>query len=548
MKKLLLIATSALLAFTASAQLIVQDEAIENNELGQVAAAPAINADAKPAPGYIVPTGTFFSSYAKACYRLNNPILHVPAFTDLTFVNASTDATSYLWKYVNPEGEYNMFNPQLQSTEIDLTVKYSYADITMIEAPVLTATNELGDSATSIGTNTPVYMRVGGGSTECTNAAAEGTYYGWSNTSPLGGTLYYSSARFATNNTNSGSAWAKNANLATASVRGFGEVYFKPAKSYALTGFAAHVREIASITSPVTLTIYKVTTNANGYLASIDEVLCTQTLETEAFEEAGTSRLYLAFNQLVDAKTGKVTEGYTIDFPILVTLTLPEDDTTSQMGAYYNAITVNIPVHNYVILNGADANGNETKGLFYPAGLNYTNKTYARSFSCFSLMGTFEYLIDENEGTETDYEVAAEGGNKDIALKSSKAYKDALGLITNWTATQADGTALPEWVDVVVTDNYETVEGEDVYQFTSTAKVVAAANTVTEERTCDLKLAFLGAEYLIHVTQAGATTGIEDVVAAQDDANAPVYNVMGQRVGANAKGLLIRGGKKIYVK
>ncbi|MBO5156662.1 MAG: hypothetical protein J6C05_05960 [Prevotella sp.] len=41
----------------------------------------------------------------------------------------------------------------------------------------------------------------------------------------------------------------------------------------------------------------------------------------------------------------------------------------------------------------------------------------------------------------------------------------------------------------------------------------------------------------------GATLGISDITVA-DNANAPAYNLAGQRVNANAKGLVIKNGKK----
>ena len=333
------------------------------------------------------------------------------------------------------------------------------------------------------------------------------------------------------------------------SVRGFAELYYKPARPYALHGFACHMREVSPLMKPITMTIYKVSTKSSGLLNEIEEVLCSQTLSVDEIEAGGTSRVYLPFNNLVDAKTGEVVKGYTIDFPIMVAVTIPEDDTTSQMGAYYNATTVNIPTHNYVILNGTDADGNEVKGMFRQAGLNYTNGTYARAYAAFSLMGSFEYLFDENMANETALDAPAEGVTEEYLLKSSVPYVDDLGLETNWTATQVDGSDLPDWINVTLTDNYLNIDGENVYQNETSAQIVVAANDQTsEERSCDVKLAFLGGEYIIHVTQNGATTGIEEVVVAQDDANAATYNMMGQRVSPDTKGLLIRGGKKILVK
>lgn len=47
---------------------------------------------------------------------------------------------------------------------------------------------------------------------------------------------------------------------------------------------------------------------------------------------------------------------------------------------------------------------------------------------------------------------------------------------------------------------------------------------------------------------APVATGINHISAAVDSADAPVYNLSGQRVGKNAKGVLIKNGKKYVVK
>ena len=44
-----------------------------------------------------------------------------------------------------------------------------------------------------------------------------------------------------------------------------------------------------------------------------------------------------------------------------------------------------------------------------------------------------------------------------------------------------------------------------------------------------------------------SASGISNATVDETNANAPVYNLAGQRVGANAKGLLIKNGKK-YIK
>ena len=47
---------------------------------------------------------------------------------------------------------------------------------------------------------------------------------------------------------------------------------------------------------------------------------------------------------------------------------------------------------------------------------------------------------------------------------------------------------------------------------------------------------------------APVPTGIKDITTEAADANAPAYNLAGQRVGKNAKGVLIKNGKKYVVK
>ncbi|MFW5611373.1 MAG: nuclease, partial [Prevotella pectinovora] len=43
---------------------------------------------------------------------------------------------------------------------------------------------------------------------------------------------------------------------------------------------------------------------------------------------------------------------------------------------------------------------------------------------------------------------------------------------------------------------------------------------------------------------SGDPSGINEINADKFDVNAPVYNLAGQRVNANAKGILIQNGKK----
>lgn len=67
------------------------------------------------------------------------------------------------------------------------------------------------------------------------------------------------------------------------------------------------------------------------------------------------------------------------------------------------------------------------------------------------------------------------------------------------------------------------------------------------EETKDTGILF---EYIGNVIITAATnlSGIENVKSVINDTNAPVYNVMGMKVDKNARGLLIKSGKKFFVK
>lgn len=52
----------------------------------------------------------------------------------------------------------------------------------------------------------------------------------------------------------------------------------------------------------------------------------------------------------------------------------------------------------------------------------------------------------------------------------------------------------------------------------------------------------------VTVTLKGDVTGINDVVTAKADADAPLYNLAGQRVGADYKGVVLQNGKKFVQK
>ena len=57
-----------------------------------------------------------------------------------------------------------------------------------------------------------------------------------------------------------------------------------------------------------------------------------------------------------------------------------------------------------------------------------------------------------------------------------------------------------------------------------------------------------GAPKFLSIEGDGNTTGIHDTMIDNADVDAPMFNIAGQRVGNNAKGLVIKNGKKYMLK
>lgn len=527
MKKLLLLAVAGLLAVGASAQ--------------------------KPSPFYELPAGTFYAGYAKQAYSLSNTMLHVPPFTDLTFTYNNPDATSFIWSYPEPTEEYNFLTPLKTSTESSITLNYWPSSSTM-DAPYITATNEEGDSLGLI----PRYMRVGGSSTV---NPMTGTYFGFANvSSKMGASLYYSSGYYMTNNATSATNWQRIAKVDSASLRGFGELFYSSGAPMALKGISTLIRLGSANVLPdcnIQLNIYEATLTATGALSSINRI-GYQSLAPEEIEvEDNGTRAYLLFDKLRDTN-GNLVDGFTVTTPILATIVLSNPASTSQFGLYYRNIPNNIAGHAYVILNGRDSDGNAFTGSIRDGNLNWTSGTYTRSLGI-NMLGSFEYLVEaESKSRDAlDKKFPSTGGTEVINMLSSIPYADELGIETNWTITSADGTELPEWISVDVEDDYVTPESEVDAVYQNKSKVTLTVSPLLfgkgpnraniEPRTASVKISYLGAEYIINVTQESPNTAIDNITVDQAGEGV-TYDMLGRRVNADAKGLLIRDGKKVLVK
>lgn len=111
----------------------------------------------------------------------------------------------------------------------------------------------------------------------------------------------------------------------------------------------------------------------------------------------------------------------------------------------------------------------------------------------------------------------------------------------------------PEWVEVsvnntITSDGQEinTVDYYGILLFYFSAEALPAG---TEGRGGEVVLELYGKQVVIPVKQGTFEfTGVQSPKSFASDTNKPTYNLAGQRVNENAKGLLIRDGKKFFRK
>lgn len=123
-------------------------------------------------------------------------------------------------------------------------------------------------------------------------------------------------------------------------------------------------------------------------------------------------------------------------------------------------------------------------------------------------------------------------------FEASDATADGITSVLKGVTANTDVTALAETGKVVLTLGLKDgVVGfrKPAHDYITANKVYLLVNEASAAK--GVKIAF-----------GGDTTGISDINATETEANAPVYNLAGQRVGNGTKGLLIKNGRKFINK
>ena len=494
--------------------------------------------DPKAPIGYRKPAGVYYAGLSENNYGYSAVSqLMAPPCVELTFVGEWPDSVTGTWTYVNPEGEYNMFNPKLTSTDKILRVTYNYAKPTQIEVPSLTGTGEHNSDSTFMSGSwlqvaKPYLGTVTAGRYGIGNHPTGKVF--WSNTK------YYNSSTYTMNSVYNGKAFNESwltqyknwygDGVEAVKIKGLGEYFDKPATPLTLTGFLINGRLAAgkTIDSDLKVSIRDGEGNVIAYFIKKKE-------ECEARSTYAAYDYYLLkFEELYDAE-GNSIEELILDDEFYAFLEVPDE--TTEFAIYYYRAPGNITMHT---LHDMTYNGTELTDNILPAGGRYADGTAQKTFTMW-MLSQFEWL----KGDITEYAAPKGGGSIIVNVFASKEYLTYMMREPNWTVTLEDGSALPSWITVSVEDSFDS---EYLYQGTSEVKLtVAAQPTDGEAREATVKLFYKGDSHLVKITQEGIVTGINDINVETND-NTPAYNLAGQRVNEGTTGIIIKNGKKVIKK
>lgn len=151
------------------------------------------------------------------------------------------------------------------------------------------------------------------------------------------------------------------------------------------------------------------------------------------------------------------------------------------------------------------------------------------------------YLYTEDE---LNYEAPAEGGSYTVHVEPMYCGYDEDGNYTTYLYMDAF-TELPDWVTVEISDESYT---DDAWYFDLTI-TVDAIDSSTDGRAGVVSVFQPGARLDITVSQ-GTATGIDNVqtTATKGSYGGKAYNLAGQRVSTDTKGVVLRDGRKVLNK
>lgn len=477
---------------------------------------------------YDIPGGTFYWGWTKDWGSYGVPNLIGPAYSEMTFSNLSTAATSYNWSYINPNEVTGTVSAT--STDKDLKVTYPATIFTYTKAiptvPSLTASQADGTNKTYFVKSLNSNVNYKGKQGKLFNGVGATydmeEYLGVTATDySQGTTTYYSGAV--------GDWWfGTGATAKGLGVVGMGTYFRQPEASYALDSiFVAATYFKAAADAEFTAKVYSVDGEGNLSELATGTCLTTDTIQVIADPTNGDYVTLPFALKKVDPATGLSEEvSLTIDTPILVEFTGYQSDKVQSFALRVNSQGQDVPSYTGYFVTEKDG----AKG-YTPIAKWFTSPLYAAPSIFMNIMYTWMNCDDFN------YAAPNEGGSHTFTV-------DSFYYPAAWTIAEAEDGTLPDWV------TYEL--SEDKTTGLSMMKVTAAALPAgVAGRTATLTVSIPGTTKVFKVIQGnGSVAGVEvspitvSVAGGNFDISYPanitsvnIYNVSGQLVeSANLEG------------
>ncbi|MBR6141994.1 MAG: hypothetical protein IKQ37_09595 [Bacteroidaceae bacterium] len=214
------------------------------------------------------------------------------------------------------------------------------------------------------------------------------------------------------------------------------------------------------------------------------------------------------------------------------------------------------------VLGSHEYNFNEITSTWFQA----TGETRMRSYSggwpqlfIGLLDATYGYLYTEDD---TDLEFADEGGTSTIHVDpmyyglDDETEEPTYSLyVESITEDGEEVEEFPEWLSFeVANEDYTTDTDDDGHEYFvngidyDLVVTAAALPAGVDYRTAKVVFYQTGAKLTVTVTQGVDPDGIHTVVAKTPIKNSRAFNLAGQPVGKNFKGIVVKDGKKMLVK
>ena len=578
MKKILLLATVATLAMAANAQLR-SDIVVDENETQQaVLVTPTtdcrmagVSQASKPSKAegdvlkayYKRPAGTFYVPFytredQAGTWGYNSPALHATAYVPMTYINASTGASQYDWSAWCTKG---WSKENVTSTDVDFTVEHPV--VMADSAAVLVATQ--GDQTAS-------YYLHGYSNVPAIAKSTVWTYPNWqystsstANVRHAWETSKYVALRHPRYDDQSSASTYYTINAQYA-VEGAQKAYFfgrnthgydyaaiafeKPAYPYVLNHVGMKYQLLAWAESAAETGVVEIT----AYVYKLDEI--------PAYDE----NTYVMANlgDFVASGTASLSAALS---PASAILSIPVFDQSGNAPEINDNIMVIVTGYNAegspitdITMTVSRDNEDDGYGELGYVGVTTDNGVAFVGLNNFLASGikTAPSIFIETERPWLCFNSSAEQAEREFAPDGEEYVLELFSYhpSSEWTVSEVTEAAapaprkmpgkvnVPSWLGL----DFEDQTGSGVGYSVNAIFNVEPLPDGVDHREATIRFAYPGAYLDYKVTQNQITTDITRVNVDADAADAPTFNMMGQRVSPDTKGVLIRGGKKVIVR